>query len=514
MKAARASAANPAAAGAGRGCESTLAKPSIKGARGLVVLGEQASMPWGDEQERLTQEARLSVASPEEVLRELKRIAQKPRIELFGRDEAIEALLVERNEPLINLGLACYGTSKEVFTVLYKHGLEKPADATDERYKRGLRIGCLSNTSVPAAHSGVDFPRDLIGPEEIHRVLAAGEDAEAEALICNPSISDKLLEELYTRTGAFAALAEERWSKLVYLSRKNKRLVTKEDFVDMPDTGHYAIHRAIFQSLETAPVTKRWLQVLYALLNTLDFQQVAHPEKIESVLARWAQLDDSGYKGEPMEGYITLLSLKDEFRCLVAALYGCTWSNNKLTVQGSPSSADVAMRCAYYGNAELSARQMKAGYNRDGSEYVFAAMYNNNVLSNNKLRKFFEQEQLTFQSDDLLRRYLRNFELKRKKWPFLESFLSSDARAEGATGKEDSRLEATSMTPQDERTMERAVERGLHTALHRFTAQVLNSVPKVMFVLVGVYLVYKYGLDVLGFLVAGLYMVGHAVGIW
>ena len=58
----------------------------------------------------------------------------------------------------------------------------------DERYKRGLRISCLLNQSVPAAHFVFDFPRDLIGPEEIHRVLGAGEDAEAEALICNPSV--------------------------------------------------------------------------------------------------------------------------------------------------------------------------------------------------------------------------------------------------------------------------------------------------------------------------------------
>jgi hypothetical protein len=50
-------------------------------------------MPWGDEQERLTQEARLSVASPEQVLQELKLKAHKFR---FARDEAIEALLVER----------------------------------------------------------------------------------------------------------------------------------------------------------------------------------------------------------------------------------------------------------------------------------------------------------------------------------------------------------------------------------------------------------------------------------
>jgi hypothetical protein len=150
-------------------------------------------MPWEDEQGRLTQEARLSVASPEEVVRELKRVAQKSRTELLGR-EAIEALLIERNDRLINLGLACYGTSKEVFTALYRHGLEKPADAADERYRRGLRIGCLSNCSV--AYWALDFPRRLISPEEIQRILAAGDDAEAEALICNPSVSDQLLEEL------------------------------------------------------------------------------------------------------------------------------------------------------------------------------------------------------------------------------------------------------------------------------------------------------------------------------
>jgi hypothetical protein len=459
-------------------------------------------MPWEDEQERLTQEARLGAASPEEVVRELKRVAQKPRGELFGR-EAIEALLVERNEPLINLGLACYGTSKEVFTALYKHGLEKPADAVDERYKRGLRIGCLSNQSVPAAHFVFDFPRDLIGPEEIQRVLAAGEDAEAEALICNPSVSDRLLEELYKRTGAFATLAEERWSSLVYLSRKNKRLVTNEDSDDGPDMGHYGIHHAIFRLLEIAPVEKRWLHHLYALLDQLDFLQVAHPETIETALSRWAQLDDRGHDGKPLEGYFTSLSLKDEFRCLIAALYGRTWSNNKSAVQGSPSSRDVAMRCAYYGNAELSVSAMKAGFARDRGVYIFATMYNDNLFSNHKLRKLFEEEQLA--GSDLTARYLKNFELKRKKWPFLETFVPSDVREEAAPTKEGA---------VDEKAIARAAERGLDAALHKYTAEIFRSIYKVMFVIVGVYLVYKYGLDVLGFLIAVVSMVGHALGIW
>jgi hypothetical protein len=457
-------------------------------------------MPWEDEQERLTQEARLSVASPEEVVRELKRVAQKSRGELFGR-EAIEALLVERNDRVINLGLASYGTSTEVFSALYKHGLEKPADAADERYRRGLRIGCLANRAV--AHWAFDFPRRLIGPEEIQRIVAAGDGAEAEALICNPSVSDRLLEELYERTGAFATLAEERWGELIFLSRKNERLVRKEDSDDMPDMGHYGIHHAIFRLLEIAPVEKRWLHDLYALLDQLDFLQVAHPETIETALSRWAQLEDRGHDGKPLEGYFTSLSLKDEFRCLIAALYGRTWSNNKSAMQGSPSSRDVAMRCAYYGNAELSVSAMKAGFARDRGVYIFATMYNNNLFSNHKLRKLFEEEQLI--GSDLTTRYLKNFELKRKKWPFLETFLPSDVREEAAPIKEGA---------VDEKAIARAAERGLTAALHKYTAEIFRSIYKALLVIVGVYLVYKYGLDMLGFLIAVVSMVGHALGIW
>jgi hypothetical protein len=451
-------------------------------------------MPWEEEQERLTQEARLSVASPEEVLPELKRIAQKPRFELMGRDEAMEALLVERGHPLINLGLACYGTSKEVLAALYKHGLEKPADAADERYKRGLRIGCLSNRSVPAAHFVLDFPCQLIGPEEIHRVLAAGDDAEAEALICNPSVSDELLEELYKRTGAFATLAEERWRRLIYLSRKNERLVTKEDTDDMPDMGHYRIHHAIFHLLETAPVHNHWLHVLYGLLDQLDFLQVAHPETIETVLSRWTKLDDK------MEGYFTSLSLKDEFRCLIAALYGRTWSNSKSAVQGSPSAKDAAMRCAYYGNAQLSAQEMKAGYSRDQGVYVFATMYNDNLFSNSKLRKLFEEEQLGW-GGDLSARYLKNFELVRKERPYLESFLPNDVRTEAA---------ATKNGAVDEKAIARAVE----TAVNKIATKISQQIYIALLVIAGIYLVYHYGLTVLGFLAAAVYMIGHGVGIW
>jgi hypothetical protein len=101
------------------------------------------------------------------------------------------------------------------------------------------------------------FPRDLIGPDDLHRVLTNGDDRELDALLCNPSLSDKLLEELYRHTNAFASIPEERWSMLVYVSRKNERLRTKDNEDDMPDMGYYSIHRAIFQLLEIVPLEWR-----------------------------------------------------------------------------------------------------------------------------------------------------------------------------------------------------------------------------------------------------------------
>lgn len=56
-------------------------------------------MAWAEEQDKLTLEARLSLASPDVVFEELERLAAKPS---FGRDGQLETLLVKRNQPLIN----------------------------------------------------------------------------------------------------------------------------------------------------------------------------------------------------------------------------------------------------------------------------------------------------------------------------------------------------------------------------------------------------------------------------
>ena len=110
-------------------------------------------MSWENEQDKIVREGRLYFAPPEIVFAELKELSRRNRGEILSSEtKALEARLVERNDPLINLGLACYCTNKDVFTALYKHSLEPTRDIADGLYKRNLRLGCLSNQTITAAN--------------------------------------------------------------------------------------------------------------------------------------------------------------------------------------------------------------------------------------------------------------------------------------------------------------------------------------------------------------------------
>jgi len=105
------------------------------------------AMPWEEEQDKLTREARLFLSSPEIVFAELKKLSEQARAH-FGAHfalttEKLEPSLLERNDRLINLGLAQYGTHIDVFKALYKHGLENSGEFDEKVYRRGLRVACL-----------------------------------------------------------------------------------------------------------------------------------------------------------------------------------------------------------------------------------------------------------------------------------------------------------------------------------------------------------------------------------
>src|ERR1700730_7996086 len=169
-----------------------------------------------EKDERRIREARLLVSRPEEVFKELRSYGAQAKANHYG-DEQLEKSLLERGDPLIDLGLACYGSDKGMVGELYKKALIAPNTPADARYRKGLRIACLSNQGLRFCWH---FPREIIGEDETRRVLGEADRDEAEALLCNPEIECELLQALYERTGPFSTIPDDRWLDLVHMSAK------------------------------------------------------------------------------------------------------------------------------------------------------------------------------------------------------------------------------------------------------------------------------------------------------
>ena len=198
---------------------------------------------------------------------------------------------------------------------------------------------------------------------------------------------------------------------------------------DGPDLGFIGVQGAIFKLLEIAPVTQKSLDVLYSLLNGLDPEHVARPYKIDHVLERWSAVIDADHGDFPS------LKMKDQFRCLIAALYGKTagYANNKTVVLDT----DVALRCAFYGSAELTSKEMHKGRERDGAAFVFAVLFNDHVYRKPELRKLLE----VCVYGQFTARYLRRCEQLHKRWPNFDPRPMADWLAiEGATETEQSSM--------------------------------------------------------------------------
>ncbi len=332
--------------------------------------------------------ARLLVATPETVAAELKTAAQIEGHFLRAENKEIEAMLLNRGEPIIDLALACFGSAREIVQELY-------ARARGERYpdpifRKGIIMGCLSNVPV---YRDILWHRSIFSDDEVNRMLATGDDDELYVFLSNKKINAKILKAIYERTAPVDTLPEERWLQLVSYTQKNPRLNIEEIHDDGPDMDHYGIHKALFRLLEIAPTEKHWVHTIHWILLTLDPHGVARPEaaRFEQALERWKGIEIKNHKDEIQEGSATSLPFAEEFRCLIAALYG---SDEDLRIKDhivSPNSEDVAYRCAYYGNASMTPSEIKAASEKDKDVFAFFVLLNDTVLRGMKTRPLIEE---------------------------------------------------------------------------------------------------------------------------
>lgn len=369
--------------------------------------------------EQRTRVARLMVAPPDMVFAELRAYSQEVQASPYtAASHTLETALATRDDPLIDLGLASYGSSYDVVGGLYRKGKEPQVDDADGTSKQGLRLAVLANETIDAKGFLSRFPENTIGADEVAYVLKEADWTEAETLIRNPTVADDLLQALYQGDGAAAGMDEARRRELIMFTGYNKRLGNEEHYSDGPDMGHYRNHKAIFEMLGKVPTSRRWAECLRYLLDRLVPGKTANPDDITAVLDRW-KVNDLGVEDEPENMYYTDTGLPDreELRCLIGALYGKSYKKN-IVLHGTADDEDIARRCAFYGNGKLTVEAIKEGLEHDQAVFVLTAMLNDTILQDKKLRKVFEEDCLTGRWNH---RYERRLEQIKAEWPHFDT---------------------------------------------------------------------------------------------
>src|SRR5882724_584628 len=150
-------------------------------------------------------------------------------------------------------------------------------------------------------------------PDAYRRIAQEGEDIEVRALMANRR-RRHVLRDVFARTGCMEGLSEDRWWRLVQHSAWNDGLNVYERYEDGPDLESVDIHKALFGLLQTAPLDRRWVRVLYDLMMRVNPEHLHTPDSTAAaaaVIERWRGVV---VRLEHDEGHYSDLSIVDEFR--------------------------------------------------------------------------------------------------------------------------------------------------------------------------------------------------------
>lgn len=351
-------------------------------------------MAWDRTTNPLITRTRLRLCSPDHVYQALEEYGTYMRDHPYSaeEDESLEQALAGRNDRLIDLALAKNATTHSLVAQLYKQALTGSGDAD---YDRAIRLASLSNRIAV----GMLNSEELKGTteertdSELYRLAMEGAVDELTTLLRNPG-SRGLLRAVYAREAPLDVIPDDRWRLLVYSSVGNPGLNRDDSSNSGPDLLAWDIHKALFKLLVTAPAEPQWVTNLHQLfLEVSPSHTRADTEQaLLETLERWKGLKVKKLysSNDEAHGFFTPVPIAEEFRCLIAALYGRVLANTKFVYVGNPDADDVALRAAYYGCSELKVADMRAGHEKDGEVFTFAALFNDSLMLKNECRAELE----------------------------------------------------------------------------------------------------------------------------
>ncbi len=334
-------------------------------------------MAWDDKIPMPIRQARLLHLPAFLVYEELKQYGTFLEGDRYGWDQKLEAALLAKGDPLINLGLAQFGGSKEVASELYKRSFSTVGDSS---YNRALRIAVLGNKVLPNQLFSGTF--GVVDDAELIRLATSGEPDEIWPMLTNPS-AKKLVAKLYNQNPPFDKIPTERLISMVYISHSNPCINDDDSNMHGPDLTAWDLQKGVWKLLKELPVTEDAMDALYWLLKSLHPRRTGLAgEDPAPILKRWqaVQISEKFKKSHSGMQY-TNLGLQEEFGVLLAAHYAV----------GAIDEPDLLQRCAHYSHAKLSVEQMQQSHNRDGDAFTLAALYNEQLYWDNNTRAILER---------------------------------------------------------------------------------------------------------------------------
>ncbi len=287
----------------------------------------------------------------------------------------IQTVLIERDEPLINLGLALYaeGLSKETSLSLFRND--------DKTIKKAA---LSSNIPKKFLVSWVE------SPEVLGEVLNTFDEELLESLLSNKSIPDDLLVSLYKREKHFNSLTDEQWLTAIAFTASNPRVSTPLD--ELPWDGsiwhsYTEVFTAGWKLFETMPVNKDSAAVLSHLGENL-VPDKPHDMDVFAMAKRW----ETETEGE-MDG---LLNSYVKCRYVLAKLIGCgAWAVKDRFGEGVGTefeslkdNDDLALRLSYYSRFRAcKPEEVRKMFEKDNDNFLGVAIYNTNLYRNKDIRE-------------------------------------------------------------------------------------------------------------------------------
>lgn len=292
-------------------------------------------------------EAELLASSPETVADWLR--DHLPWSETDPTDDSLEANLLARQERVIDLALARYGTSASVLQNLFG------------REDEVLRAAALSNENV---YQGIDFPRALDMDRQLNWLSGLSE-IELKALFSNPKLSSYQIKLFFSMEGAWQVLSESQRKTAAWCLVNNMMQWTDTFSVFDPDTWESTrldCIEAAYAFADRIEMTPPWPAMLARLYSKLGEPSYISFDPLK-IAARWASSDDEDEtKKDNKKGNLTT---HQEVRCGLGRLAAAKAGSDVKKLESLLQHKDVAVRCGAYLVAHLSAEQVDAACKKD-----------------------------------------------------------------------------------------------------------------------------------------------------